>query len=510
MTSEVETLLNAQEIKMGTEKLREIGVSDHNIVPDENGQIKLSNQSAFEKTEVSQETPVPVQEAPAVTAPVQETHAATAVEATVEAQQTPVLENPVAQVETATTLQASIPPSEENIVTAPVVDATVAEPAPSTSIQTEIPKSDLEVSAVEAATEIMNATKDASQDTSEVIESIDYNRSDTLTEPAVSVSDPNELASLDFGPKEKEELPVLDEKKEEIKQTETVDLPPMPEKIIAQEPTEEINTALFETNVGQPTAESTQTQEATVSAPVLESTMNVVPPVTESQPVEANAENQNLVVPTSDMVVADNPFIAPSTESTVESAIDNAPENMDANLQPQSPEVQTPVESTLPSDEPVKEVEIVTESKEETPVSVFEQLDKEEKVDDTVPTLDSASNTNVADSPELSLPNIDSPSESNIVDKLDKILNEVSEIKEMILSKQDLAAIADDKSFDQEDKVIDSVVDLPTLDSLTTPELNNPTITPSTPTIDQNIQPAPALTDSAPVDDNMIMGGKFL
>ena len=519
MTSEVDTILSAQEIKMGTDKLKEIGIPNHSIQEDENGKVKLSNQGAFEKKEESQEATAPAQE---TTAPVQETLATDVVTPAVETPQASALEGQTVPAETVSTnLQESAVSVQETV--APVtaeVNTTTPElntaadqtqvslettPTADSSVQTETPKTDLEVSAVEAATEIMKAA----QDDGEVIESIDYDRGDTLTEPAVSVSDPNGLASLDFGPKDKEET-VTEEKKEETVQPEQaapkIELPPMTETIVAQEPTGEINTNLFAT-VTESTATTASAEASTVTTDTstLDATQEVVSTAVEGPQVEESVAEANVTIPASDMVVADNPFIAPPIENPVEAA----------TVVTQTEELQTNTSVTegtieaAPVEEKVEEAseEAVAPVEKENNVSVFETLDDtSEKEESAVPVLEESS-----DEPSLTLPEMEKVEGSSLEAKMDTLLSEFGDLKELIISNLDLKAVSSDTQMVEAAHEPNVALDLPTLDSSIIPGAGNDSLaqTDVVSTADQVTPPAQGPVEN-PVDDNMIMGGKFM
>ena len=296
--------------------------------------------------------------------------------------------------------------------------------------------------------------------------------------------------------KEKEK-PVEEEKKEDTYETITpVELPTMPSEIPAQEPVGEVSASLFANAEPQSDTPSMQEQlESTSSIPMLQETdvpTNIpsVEPPKENNSIE-NFESLGNPLTQSNIDVADSPFIPPQ--------INNPIDNMELNSQSNNlglPEVNVPV-----ADDQNKVMENS---------SVFENLSEESELqEDKVPMLEE-SNQN----PTLDLPSF--ATDSNNVDnndivsdltdvnndvKIDEIIKKIDDIKDLVLSLK----VSNVTKKNESDEIINS---LPTL------EMPLSSTTDPLPTMTDSVVPETLnQIDNSKVedlDDNMIMGGKFL
>ena len=218
MTSEVENILSGEVVrKEGTDKV--IGVSTANLITDEKGEVPLSKQSAFQITPV--QTPLPETE-----------------------------EYDEVEPEVTEELDLGTPQA------APVEPAAPAEPVvPETPFAAEAPVENAPVLPEEPATPVAETAPEvpaapAEEPVAPVLpeEAPAVGESDTITEEPVEVAAPTELGTVDFNsiiPN----IPLVDERPqeevaEESQEAAPVELPEMPEEIMAEAPTT-VNNELF-------------------------------------------------------------------------------------------------------------------------------------------------------------------------------------------------------------------------------------------------------------------------
>ena len=183
LESELDTILGAKGIIVKSENIKAIGVPAHNLVPDENGVVALEKQDAFLKPETSQLSSPTVQETPLV--------AATSINPEMPVSDTIPAEQPIAQVDS-----APVPQQTEPTINNPIsnIDTNLTNSINTSELESkEVLNNDLQVPAMEAAAEIMNAQTESNGEIEEVL----YNRpGDILTGPAVDVSNQDVLGSI--------------------------------------------------------------------------------------------------------------------------------------------------------------------------------------------------------------------------------------------------------------------------------------------------------------------------
>lgn len=384
MTSEVENILSGEVVrKEGTDKV--IGVSTANLVADEKGEVPLSKQSAFQITPV--QTPLP---------------------------ETVDYEEPTPEV----TEELDLGPAQA----APVEPAAPAEPVvPETPFAAEAPVASAPVlpeAPAEVAEEVVPA--EVATPAEEVAPAV--GESDTITEAPVEVAAPTELGTVDFNsiiPN----IPLVDERPqeevaEESQEEAPVELPAMPEEIMAEAPTT-VNNELFVSD--QPTPAVAPAEEAVpnaeanpISSGLVEETLDITPqapelPVAAEEPVlEGMDEPVN-----EEPLFPDMPELTPDEPAQDNGPIESVPDagTPDAGTAEVSPEAQelpqgetletlgipgldftteaTPEEVGLEEEAPIEGIEVAPEG-EET-VNYGELSVNSEKLDEIIEKLNDIS-----------------------------------------------------------------------------------------------------------------------
>ena len=319
MTSEVENILNGEVVrKEGTDKV--IGVSTANLMPDEKGEVPLSKQSAFQIE--------PVQ------APLPETvdYEEPTPEVTEELDLGPEQAVPAEPV-------APVVPETPFAAEAPVEGAPVLPEEPATPVEEAAPE--VPVAPAEEAAPVLPEEAPA------------VGESDTITEEPVEVAAPTELGTVDFNsiiPN----IPLVDERPQEEVAEETqaeapVELPEMPEEIMAEAPTTVNNELFVDNQPAQPVAQPEAEPDADlnpISSGAVEETLDITPQAPELPVAQEEPTLEGMDEPVNEEpLFPDMPELASEEPAQAEGPVEGVSEEGPKEETPGSPEL--PQEETL-------------------------------------------------------------------------------------------------------------------------------------------------------------------